>query len=125
VVCIDNPSIDGKNTFTEFQKFFETHKIRVPKIYHKNLAKGYILEEDLGNTTLLKRLSVVSTPEEEFDIYKRIIDELLIIHNIPMNEKSTNDILTLEFDFEKLINEIDFTVDYFVGKYLGINDEGY
>ncbi|MBG60191.1 MAG: hypothetical protein CME67_06325 [Halobacteriovoraceae bacterium] len=124
VVCLDNPSQDEFNSFVETQKFLETHKIKVPKVIHTDLSKGYLLEEDLGDVTLLKALSSVNSKEKEFTVFESIINELVRIHSIPLSEVEKSHVGKLKFDFEKLINEIDFTVDYFVGRFLGIDDEG-
>ncbi|MBC75784.1 MAG: aminoglycoside phosphotransferase [Halobacteriovoraceae bacterium] len=124
VVCLDNPSQDEFNSFVETQKFFEKHDIKVPKVIHTDLSKGYLLEEDLGDETLLKALSSVNSKEAELSVFKDIIEELVKIHSIPLEEVSKSHIGKLKFDFEKLINEIDFTVDYFVGRFLGVEDEG-
>lgn len=125
VVCLDNPSESGFNPFVSTQEFFEKRGVRVPRVYHADLKKGYILEEDLGDETLLKRLSRVNSSKEELEIYERILDEMIKIHAIPAKDLKASSIGEQEFDFEKLINEVDFTVDYFVDKFLGAGDEGF
>lgn len=123
VVCLDNQSDDGFNPFVATQSFFEGRGVRVPKVYHTDLKKGYILEEDLGDETLLRKLSEINTSGEELEIYERILDEMIKIHTIPHVDLEKSHISGQKFDFEKLINEIDFTVDYFIEKFLGIEDE--
>ena len=125
VVCLDNPSEDNFNTFVEAQRFFDKHGIRVPKVFHTDLAKGYLLEEDLGDDTLLKTLSDINSSEKELEVFQQIVDELVKIHSIPASEIAKSHVGKLKFDFEKLINEIDFTVDYFIEKFLGIDDEAF
>ncbi|MCO4753617.1 MAG: phosphotransferase [Bacteriovoracaceae bacterium] len=125
VVCLDNPSEDNFNSFVEAQKFFDVHGIRVPKVFHTDLAKGYLLEEDLGDETLLKTLSELNSSEQELEIYQNIIDELVKIHSITAEDIDKSHVGKLKFDFEKLINEIDFTVDYFIERFLGITDEAF
>lgn len=123
VVCLDHPSVEGKNSFIETQRFFDDQKVRVPQIYDYLPSKGYILEEDLGDTTLLKKLSFVRSVEEEMEIYQKALRELMAIHKATVGDDNKSAISSMQFDFEKLINEIDFTVDYFVDKFLGISDE--
>ena len=85
VVCLDNP-FDGemdKHPFLSVQQFLSENKVKVPLIVDHNLSKGYSLQEDLGNETLLHRLSTLTSSEEEFEIYKKIIDQLLELHRIP------------------------------------------
>lgn len=122
VVCLDNPS-EEKNSFVEVQEFLEKKKIRVPKIYDINLSKGYILEEDLGDITLLQHLATVKNIEEEYELYKKVIDELLTLHKTPENEIQNSKKFELKFDYEKLKFEIDFSVKYFFKLFLKNEDE--
>ena len=88
VVCLDHPNdTEETNPFIQVQKFLYSHDIRVPFIHDLNLTKGYILEEDLGDVTLLQHLSQVANKEDELVIYKRIIDSLLKLHQIPKNKR--------------------------------------
>lgn len=125
VVCLDNPAQDGCNAFVETQAFFASKGVRVPKVLDKDVKKGYILEEDLGDVTLLKELAKLNNSQEELKVYEQIMDELIKIHSIEMEEIEKAHISDLKFDFEKLINEIDFTADYFLERFLGIEDEAF
>lgn len=123
VVCLDNPSDDKDgNLFIKIQSYLEKNGIRVPKIIDKNLKKGYLLEEDLGDTTLLQKLSQVNSREEEFNLYKEVIDQLVDMHRIDTS-KSKLKIFKTSFDYNKLIEEIDFSIKFFVEKFLGYDDE--
>lgn len=121
VACLDNPTKEGFNTFVNMQSFLKSHNIRVPKIYDKNLAKGYLLEEDLGDKTLLQQLSIIKNESEELSIYKDIIDSLLNMHQI--STTNINEHVPLSFDYDKLISEIEFTEKFFLKKFLKIEDE--
>lgn len=123
VVCIDSPSESGENPFVQVQGFLEEHRIRVPKIIDKNVKRGYILEEDLGDVTLLQHLSGLSGKEEEFKVYKEIIDLLLDIHKISTNDIEKSKLFHLKFDQKKYEDEIDFTVKFFMKKFLKITCE--
>lgn len=124
VVCLDNPSnsID-ENAFLRVQNFLNEKGIRVPKIIHTNISKGYILEEDLGDVTLLHHLATIESSEIEFELYKKVIDELITLHTLPKQEIEEANIFDLKFDFEKLNFEIEFTVKYFLGHFLGVEEE--
>ena len=124
VVCLDHPSESPENSFVRMQSFLEENGVRVPRIYDMNLLKGYMLEEDLGNETLLHYLSKVKDIKEEESIYKNIVSILLKMHGIPLKDIQENDPTGLKFDYEKLQWEIDFTVDFFLKRYLKIDDEG-
>lgn len=127
VVCLDNPTSDSdqKNAFVEIQAFLDAKGIRVPKIYDILLNKGYILEEDLGDITLLQKLSSLKTLECEYEIYKRVIDQLMKFHVLESRVLEESKLFGQKFDFEKLISEVDFTVKYFLKIFLKIEDENY
>lgn len=122
VVCLDNPNENDKNPFVSVQNFLNNHKIRVPQIHDMDLKKGYILEEDLGDITLLQHLSTVNNEEEEYEVYKRVIDSLLNLHQIPKEEIQGVNLFDLKFDKEKLMQEISFSVGYFLEKFLKVDD---
>ncbi len=117
VVCLDSPLKDGEReySFLTVQKYFEQNGIRVPKIHDKDSRKGYILEEDLGDLTLLRHLASVESTEKELDYYKKSVDQLLKLHSIPNIDK---DLFNLAFDYKKLKDEMDFTFKYFINMFL-------
>ena len=112
VVCLDQSSVD-KNLkdipFTTTQKVLDGEGVRVPLIYDKQLNKGYILEEDLGDQTLLKKLSTLNSQKEEFHFYESTIAELIKIHSIDIKKYPEHDFSQLSFDEEKLFSEVQFT----------------
>ena len=61
VACLDHPTKVGENNFVNIQQFLDKNQVRVPKIFDKNPERGYLLEEDLGNETLLHHLSKITT----------------------------------------------------------------
>lgn len=109
VVCLQQPSEDAKDNFVEMQQILTAEKIRVPQIFDCDLKKGYILEEDLGNQTLLKYLSTLSSPSEELGAYRRALDEMIKIHSIAKDSYSSSSFSSLFFDKEKLMSEVHFT----------------
>lgn len=117
VVCLDNPS-EEKNSFVEVQSYLVNQNLRVPKIYDTNLSKGYILEEDLGDVTLLMHLATIEDIETEYKLYKTVIDELLTLHTIPAIDIEKAKKFDLKFDYEKLTSEIDFSVKFFFKLFL-------
>jgi aminoglycoside/choline kinase family phosphotransferase len=124
VVCLDNPTKEsGNSPFVDVQEYLNCHDIRVPLIHDKNLQKGYILEEDLGDKTLLQGLSQLSSVDEEKKVYIRVIDELLKIHKIPEADIKKTPMGKIAFDYEKLKYEIDFTIKYFMKHFLKVGSE--
>jgi aminoglycoside/choline kinase family phosphotransferase len=123
VVCLDNPAMGkaGESSFIVLQGILSDHGIRVPKIYDSDLEKGYILEEDLGDRTLLSHLSSISSEDEEFETYKPVIDEMIRIHQIDFSRFNNYQFSSLKFDTSKLLSEVQVTIDNFVKTYLGID----
>lgn len=125
VVCLDNPTDEvSKNTFLAVQDVFEKSGVKVPHIYDHQVEKGYILQEYLGDCTLLQTLGGIKSLDEEFVTYKACIDQVVNIHSIDSSLYKNMDFSKLSFDKEKLMSEVQFTIDYFIGDYLNykLND---
>jgi hypothetical protein len=110
VVCLQPAIEETKDPFVEIQEILTSEGVRVPKIYDYDLQRGYLLEEDLGNQTLLKHLSQLSTPSEEKIAYEKALEELIKIHKIKKDNYSQATFSSLFFDQEKLMSEVRFTV---------------
>jgi aminoglycoside/choline kinase family phosphotransferase len=125
VVCLDNPFGEEleKHPFISVQQFLEKNNIRVPGILDHNLSRGYLLEEDLGNETLLQHISGVNSSEEEFRIYKIIVDQLLELHRIPQTSVANPNLFQLKFDHTKYMDETRFTFKYFFNFFNKCQDE--
>lgn len=125
VVCLDNP-FDGemeKHPFMSVQQFLSKNQVRVPQILDHNLSRGYSLQEDLGNETLLLQLSTITSTEDEFSIYKTIVDQLLELHRIPVTSVNNPDLFQLKFDYQKYMDETRFTFKYFMKFFNNISDD--
>jgi aminoglycoside/choline kinase family phosphotransferase len=116
VVCLDNPFNDEieKHPFLSVQQFFAENHVLVPEILDHNLSRGYSLQEDLGNKTLLLHLSTLQSSEDEFQIYKKIVDQLVDLHRIPVQSVNNPNLFQLKFDYQKYMDETRFTFKYFM-----------
>lgn len=123
VACLDNPVGEGEEepTFLKLQRVLHTENVRVPLIHDKELATGYILEEDLGDVTFLKDISHIENLEEEYGFYIKAIDLMASIHNIDTKKYQGESFTKLAFDVEKLYAEMEFTKKYFLKMYLGLD----
>lgn len=123
VACLDNPTSDPTDepTFLKLQRVLHAEKVRVPLIIDKDLGTGYILEEDLGDTTFLKEIAQITTTDEEFQFYKNSIDLMATIHNVDTIKYKNESFTNLAFDTEKLFAEMEFTKKYFLKMYLGLD----
>ncbi len=106
--------------FLVLQKHLMMNGIDVPSILDVDPQKGIILLEDLGDITLLRLLQEVSTPEVERDLYEQIIDSLvdLQLQASPREGSPDLDAFKLRFDHEKLMWEMNFTIEHFYKTYL-------
>src|SRR6478735_4367234 len=66
VVSLDNPFNEDfeKHPFVSVQQFLEKNHVKVPVILDHNLSRGYLLQQDLGNETLLQHISGINSTEE-------------------------------------------------------------
>lgn len=123
VVCLDAPITNANEepTFLKLQRVLHAEKVRVPLIHDKELATGYILEEDLGDVTFLKEISHVENLEDEYSFYVKAIDLMASIHKIDVSKYKSENFTKLAFDTEKLYAEMEFTKKYFLKSYLGLD----
>lgn len=128
VGCLDQSLIKLKSKdkveFYLAQNLLSQENVKVPKIYYMDIAKGFLLQEDLGDTTLLKHLSMIESIEEELSCYKNIISELISIHRIKGDDYTGTPFFKRSFDHEKLMFEVDFTIEHLIkGLFEGISSE--
>lgn len=102
------------------QKAYQDNLIRVPEVYDHDLELGYILQEDLGDFALAHSLAQVSSPQEEYAIYQRIVDQLILIHSVSPERYEKQAFTQLHFDVEKLMWEVNFTITHFIEGHLGV-----
>lgn len=104
-----------KLPFLEVQKHLKKAQVDVPEVLDMDPARGYILLEDLGDVTLLRRLQEVSNGDVERHLYERVIDSLIQLQVFASPEKMSASIqgYKLRFDHEKLMWEMNFTIEHF------------
>jgi len=109
-----------KVPFLEVAEHLAKSGVRVPEVLEQDAAAGYILLEDLGDTTLLHKLRFVADTDVEKKLYYRVIDELVKIHYFasPPRAKGPIRAFELKFDFEKLFWEVGFAIEHFYERHL-------
>lgn len=124
VVCLDNPQADPNtpHPFASKQSFFEQAGVRVPGILDMNLARGYLLEEDLGDVTFLTHLATIRDEAEELKLYQQVVQQLLSLHRLPRAQVEKSGLFGLAFDHKKYMEEMDFTFKFFFGHFLKFTD---
>lgn len=125
VVCLDNPYEEdvSAHPFVSVQQFLLSKDIRVPHIYDHHLRKGYLLQEDLGDMTLIQYLSSNGSKSLERETYKKIVDQLIHLHRVKREEVTNPNLFKLSFDYQKLMDETRFTFKYFINFFLKNTDE--
>ncbi len=106
--------------FLVVAKHLSRSSIDVPKVLDSDAERGLILLEDLGDVTLLRRLQEVSTQDEERHLYERVIDALVKFQVLasPQAGDQAMEAFRLRFDFEKLMWEVEFTIEHLYKSYL-------
>ncbi len=118
VACLDQSLTLLNNVesveFLATQKILKNESVSVPEIFHVDFKKGYVLQEDLGDITFLKKLSIIKSKEEEKKLYINSIDELIKIQRIDLGNYDNNVFINRAFDEEKLMYEVDFTIKHLI-----------
>jgi aminoglycoside/choline kinase family phosphotransferase len=122
IVMRMEPFEDQKDSlpFLVVQKHLCDTGVDVPKILDIDPSRGFILLEDLGDVTLLRRLQEVHSSSIERHLYERVIDSLirLQVHSSPKSNETHLEAFRLRFDFKKLMWEVNFTIENFYHLYL-------
>ncbi len=114
---------NGSTSFLDVQKFLAASGVDVPAVIDVDPGRGFILLEDLGDVTLLKKLQDVRTPDIERHLYERAIDSLVqlqVVSQEVLKKTSASELqaFSLNFDHEKLMWEMNFTIENFYEGYL-------
>jgi aminoglycoside/choline kinase family phosphotransferase len=106
--------------FIAVQKHLAASGVSVPEILDVEPGKGFMLLEDLGDVTLLRKLQDVSQPDAERHLYEQAIDGLvrLQVEASPARRPGELEGFKLRFDVEKLLWEVHFCIEHFYEGYL-------
>lgn len=107
--------------FLQVQKHLESVGIDVPKVYDIDPEMGFMLLEDLGDTTFLRQLQGVGDLQTEKRLFEKVIDVLTDLHvkaSSPGEEARQLEAFQSYFDEEKLMWEVNFTFQHFYETYL-------
>ncbi len=112
--------VGQKLPFLVVQRHLDSANVDVPKVLDADPSQGFILLEDLGDVTLLKKLQTVASPDTERHLYEKVIDQLvrLQVDASPARRPADIESYRLKFDFEKLMWEVGFTIENFYELYL-------
>ncbi|MCO5142723.1 MAG: phosphotransferase [Oligoflexia bacterium] len=120
-ICMSTEPFDEKKyDFLIVRDFLEKSGIRVPRVIAKSAIDGVIFLEDLGDTTMLHALGSARSREEEETLFETSIDLISNFHNKTLEATKTNAVpgFSLAFDLEKLMWEVNFTIEHLFKSYL-------
>lgn len=112
---LPQPEKNKNNNFIAIQTFLSGLNLPVPKLHHYDQANGLLFLEDCGDETLETALLQADRASLE-DYYIRAVDLLFT-----MQDEATRAIDSrcpahgLRFDVDKLMWEMDFMLEHFVG----------
>lgn len=112
----------GENMpFLSVRNHLAENGVDVPEVIDVDAERGFVLLEDLGDVTLLRRLQEVASADVERHLYEQAIDQLVDLQahaSAPKKGSPQLDAFRLRFDEEKLLWEVNFTIEHFYELYL-------
>jgi len=101
------PAKENSKLFINIANLLRSNNIHAPKIIDADLAQGFLLIEDLGNTTFLQALN----GKTNLDLYRLAIDELIKIQRIDVKTHLLN-----QYDQTLLKKELTLLIDWYLPK---------
>jgi len=99
----------------EYTRFFLRYSIPVPKLIKIDSDNKKVLFEDLGDLSLYNWLKCPRDGEEIEEMYKKIIDVIILLHTIPIEHVSECPLLhKAVFDYNHLRWETEYFIERFV-----------
>ena len=103
-------------SFININHVLREFKLNVPKIFTIDKENGFLLLEDLGENIF----SQILNSENEEQLYKQAIDVLVEIYKKDLN-KFSNFTFLEKYSVEKLQDESQLFIEWYLKKYLKIN----
>ncbi|MGB9716661.1 MAG: sugar phosphate nucleotidyltransferase [Thermodesulfovibrionales bacterium] len=119
-------SIDDPDFFRhiEYTQFFKKYSIPVPELFSVELEKKSAIFEDLGDITLYSYLKCPREEKEIEEIYKKVIDILIIMHTVVTEHVVECPLLKKRiFDYEHLRWETNYFMERFIKGIMNIKVE--
>ncbi|MFT4173354.1 MAG: phosphotransferase [Rhodocyclaceae bacterium] len=104
------PTHEDCRPFIQVAKLFEQAGAQVPHVFEQDLAQGFLLLSDLGDTTYLSAL----TPDNAADLYAEALGALAAIQ-----AASRPDVLP-HYDRALLLRELELFPVWYIGRHKGI-----
>jgi len=104
------PELEDCRPFLKVAALFRDAGVHVPEVYDEDLAQGFLLLSDLGNTTYLSVLNAGTAPKLYRDANAALVDIQL----------SSRPGVLPEYDRALLTRELQLFPDWYVARHLGI-----
>ena len=121
VLMLAKPFNQDSSDFLLVRQLLEENKVPVPTLFGVSDKQGAIFLEDLGDATMLHALENIKNKDEEMECYKTAVRVMLGIHqNVKPSMRRSKKIqgFSLAFDEQKLMWEVNFTMENFFQKFL-------
>lgn len=105
--------------FLTINEEFSSFSPILPQIYATDARSGLILEEDCGAATIYSLCNKKSTAPDITEIYKKVLDSLILWHTIPFKYKSI--IAKRRLDEVMLLWETDYFALHCVSEYFHLD----
>lgn len=119
-ILLSDPSWIQTQDYPAHQKALKEAGILVPEFFACDEKSGFLLMEDLGDTSLQKAL--VDNPQKAPELLKQAVEILAALHSGLFPVPETLPASKRRFDEEKLFDECLFTLEHLRKKYLGLPD---
>mgnify|MGYP002640068230 CR=1 FL=1 len=114
IIASFNPEINENIAHYSFTMHFRAKGFNVPEIYAKDQSYCYFLQQDLGNLSLLEKISNHST-EEVIAVYKIVIDNLLKFQTEGIKGLDLDVAFPVkEFNYESIMWDLNYFKYYFI-----------
>ena len=100
--------------FLSIQSYFQKSGVRVPKIHHFSEKRGLFLMEDLGDLSLEKEFWNCKNQKDILALYKKVLDQLIVIHSLCFQKDSPGACVAYEQEFsvKKFLWELNFAKEH-------------
>jgi N-acetylmuramate 1-kinase len=119
VMAQAHPGLNEEEAFLEVQRFLHGLNLPVPRVLGHDKAEGLVFLEDLGDNLLETAVEGASRAQIAL-LYRSAVEILLRMRRSTFRSDSSCSAFRLAFDEDKLMWEMNFFVDHFIGDFCKI-----
>ncbi len=115
VMELEKPQPDSELDFVVMTKYLDECGLPVPKLFHYDKEKGFLLLEDFGDQLLQDLVGPQAGRNDKLVWYRKAIDMLILLQAQGSRRSNPNcPAFNRRFDLEKLMFEMNFMIEYFL-----------